>query len=253
MSGRIRLSGKEVPGLAARVFGSAFLPSGATGAASEAVEFLELTGADGLKTLAIEKEALSRSGWRAPNILLETPAYTVCDAGSSPAPFYCAVLADWAAATATTEGSATIVLQGGTLRHYLGAVPYFLAARGFSGMAADLAAGGVTATVAVAPDWSWHYQRFVSPARTVVASMANLPADIVATADAVIRAGAQPPDPCVANAGGRFEIGSGEYRALKKRILADGWEIDAGLWTELMSFADRSLIKTSEKSRLGAG
>jgi hypothetical protein len=253
MSGRIRLSGKEVSGLAARVFASVFLPSGATGAASEAVEFLELTGAGGLTMLASEKEMLSRTGWRAPDILLETPSYVICDAGASPAPFYCAVLADWAAATAAMEGSAVIVLQGGTLGHYLGAVPYFLANRGLCGMAADLAPAGQTATSAVAPDLSWHYRRSLSPGREVIASMAGLPPRVAATADAVILAAAQPFDLPGTGAGSGFEIGSGDYRSLKTRILAEGWEIDADLWADLMSFADRSLIKTSEKSRMGAG
>lgn len=253
MSGRTRLSGKEVSGLAARVFASAFLPSGATGAASEAVEFLELTGAGGLKMLAGEKEMLSRAGWRAPDVLLETPAYVICDAGASPAPFYCAVLADWTAATAAMEGSAVIVLRGGTLRHYLEAVPYFLANRRLCGMAADLAPAGRTAMSAMAQDSSWHYRRIPSPPREIIASMANLSSDVVAAADAVILAGARPFDLPATGAGGGFEIGADDNRSLKTRIGADGWEIDADLWTDLMSFADRSLIKTSEKSRIGAG
>jgi hypothetical protein len=59
----VRLSGKEVLGLAARVLTAAFPPSGATGGAAEAVEFLELSGANGLALLDTEKEALTAAAW----------------------------------------------------------------------------------------------------------------------------------------------------------------------------------------------
>ncbi len=46
---------------------------------------------------------------------------------------------------------------------------------------------------------------------------------------------------------------SADVAAARRRTTGRGWEVDHDLWASLMAFADRSLIATSEQSRLGAG
>lgn len=256
MRKKIRLSGKEVSGLAARVFGSAFLPSGAVGGASEAVEFLELTGEQGLERLDGEKDILIDTAWHAPEILAENELFAICDAGGSAAPFYAAALADWLAASLQTGGATTILLKGGLLQHYLAAIPYFLSGRGLAGMVINIEGDAVTLSASERSGASWRYVRLRSMPLSAVPLPEWLPRDAMNGVTTILCGFGSSPwpiDPFTMPAEDRFEIEGRDYSAMKTRILGTGWEIDAELWGSLMAFADRSLIKTSELSRLGAG
>lgn len=131
----IRLSGKEVAGLAARVLTASFLPSGATGGAAEAIEFLELTEGGALDRLDRQKEQLLDANWRAPVILDEREDSALVDAQGVPAHFHGPVLADWLCAMAGQAGAGTIFVSNCGSAELLGASAYALATRGFSSLA----------------------------------------------------------------------------------------------------------------------
>lgn len=256
MPDTIRLSTKEVSGLAARVFTSAFLPWGAIGAASEAIEFLELTGANGLSGLDLEKDDLLKAQWKAPDILEEGDGYAVCHAGLSPAPFYCAVLADWLAALVTERCSAVLALKGGLLHRYLGAVPYFMAKRGYSGIVLDRSDGGTALSAVVTSGSSWRYARIPSIATNALPMPRGVPDRIGEDAHILLfgfAKGGIEVDPLSLATEDGFEMSAAEYAEIKADVLTQGWQINANLWSSLMQFADRSLIGASERSRLGAG
>lgn len=256
MADVIRLSGKEVSGLAARVFASAFMPAGAVGSASEAVEFLELTGQEGLAELNREKDMLIGKRWQAPAILEEGLNYAVCDGGASPAPYYFAALADWLAAMATSNGSAAIVLRGVTFGRYLHAVPHLLARRGLCGFVSKLGRDAAEGSLVSLDGVEWIYRRLKDFNPDDRALPQALPGPRPSDGDALLVA-ARPSvldlQPLYVSGVTRGELSSGAYAKIKRAILASGWPIEPELWASLMTFADRSLIKTSEHSRLGAG
>lgn len=256
MQDAIRLSAKEIPGLAARVFTSAVMPMGATGSASEAVEFLELTGQHGLAGLDREKDELAGAQWRAPAILEEGAGYAVCDPGASPAPYYFACLADWLAAMTADTGMAAIVLRHCAFRRYLHVVPYLLARRGLSSFVAERGTDANTASVVSTSAATWRYSRLTGLRQDAISMPAHLPGGIVQDMDVLLvgsRTSEVQRDLLAGLPAGHYGISSSEYAARKAAIVAEGWPVDRALWESLMRFADRSLIRTSERSRLGAG
>lgn len=255
MAGTIRLSGKEVSGLAARVLASALMPAGAIGSASEAVEFLELAGQDGLAGLDREKDELLGAEWKAPDIIEEGAGFAVCEGGASPAAYYFAALADWLSVMAAASGSGVIVLRHGTFRRYLHVIPYLLARRELCGLALERGRGAVEVSWARADGNGW---RYCGP-RPVAPGAVHLPEGLPRQAReggttvllASRRGGAD--IGLDAFSGSGHVLSSSGLAAMKADILARGWPVDPPLWASLMAFADRSLIKTSEQSRLGAG
>lgn len=130
----IRLSGKEVAGLAARVLMADFLPSGATGGASEAIEFLELTEGGALDRLDRQKEELLDAGWRAPVVMAEREDAALVDAQNVPAHFHGPVLADWLAAMVGQAGAGNIFVSNCGSVELLGASAHMLATREISSL-----------------------------------------------------------------------------------------------------------------------
>lgn len=257
MTDTIRLSGKEVSGLAARVLASAFMPAGAVGAAAEAIEFLELIGADGLRRLDGETEQLLDMPWQPPAIVAEGPGHAVLDAGRTSALFHCAVLADFlVAAVADSGGRAAAVVRGGKMHRYLGTVPYFLSSRGLTGLVVELADGKAALSTSETHGPSWRYVRLADVRADSIILPGGYTLDMAEGASALLLAFAESPGDLRAfsmQTPRRFETTSDEYARRKSRILKEGWPVDAGLWSSLMCFADRSLVKTSDRSRLGAG
>lgn len=256
MRDAVHLSSKEVSGLAARVFASAFMPVGAIGSASEAVEFLELTGQQGLAGLDREKDELVGARWHAPVILEEGAGYAVCDLGESPAPYYFACLADWLVALLADAGAAAVVLRRGAFHRYLHVVPYLLARRGLSSLVLERGADADTASLVSTSGSTWHYTRLTGLQRDAIPMPPHLPGDVGGDMDALLigsRAGETERVHAPGPSAERWGISSSDYADRKASVVERGWPIDRALWESLMRFADRSLIKTSERSRLGAG
>jgi len=256
MADNIRLSGKEVSGLPGRVFGSASMPAGAIGRAAEGVEFLELTGQQGLEELDRDKEALSQAVWCAPTIVEEDGSRVTVDGGASPVPYYFAVLADWLVSMTIDSPSAEIVFRGGTFRRYLHVIPYLLARRGLNGIVSENkpAFGDLSFATVSADGWAYFRAPFQSSA------VMQLPLDTPMPCSSEVRLlaarhgdGGAWLEQCREQRADFIQTSSSTYSRTKTEILRSGWEIDPQVWASLMTFADRSLIKTSERSRLGAG
>ncbi|MBN3849311.1 hypothetical protein G3N58_21145 [Paraburkholderia sp. Ac-20342] len=290
LSAPVRLSGKEVPGLAARVLGTALMPWGASGGAAEAIEFGEFTSGGRLSALAGQLYSFDAAMWRAPEIVAEYDDCAVGDARGGSALFFGAALADWLCAWSSQRGRVAVALRNVAHPGDLHAVPYWLARHGYAGVvvaglpAGETAGGVLHATVfsaASAEGTGWRYAASHEPgavpaaARSFLAALqhgtpsqatfrALLQGDDVlladepdvtwlGEADAVIVA--SPPQPLAVLAGDAcaYTIDSTRFDALKARVRADGWTIPRAEWEQLMRFADRSLIRTSERSREGAG
>lgn len=291
----IRLSGKEVSGLAARVLMAGFLPSGATGGASEAIEFLELAEGGALAMLDRRKDDLAVTAWRAPAILAEASDAAIADAGGTPAHFYGPALADWLAAMVLETGAGAIGIARAGAADMLAATPHALARQGISSAALIAGEDGVCRfRMMLAGRQEWLMLRWPDGhAPAALGSLAGMTRpdgldDLRATARAcgdlaqalcAARSDAlaertgrlepgsavlaafrlDPPEDMIAvvsqiaQANGLAVLSSRDHAALKTRVLAEGWPMDRSLWERLMAFADRSLIATSERSRLGAG
>jgi hypothetical protein len=76
---------------------------------------------------------------------------------------------------------------------------------------------------------------------------------IVASARAIAGEQERPLTGQFARLPGAPKITSDELLARKQFTLAHGWPMPRQRWERMMAFADRSLIKTSERSREGAG
>ena len=57
----------------------------------------------------------------------------------------------------------------------------------------------------------------------------------------------------IRGAKGSLLCASDDIAAARRRTMGVGWAVDHDLWASLMAFADKSLIPSSEQSRLGAG
>lgn len=295
----VRLSGKEVAGLAARVLSAGFLPSGATGAASEAIEWLELTEGGALRRLDRQKEELLGARWHAPEVVAEAEDAAVVDARGVPAHFHGAVLADWLAAMVQNHGGGAIQAVNVDGPELLAASAYFLAECGISSVVMVAHPDrDACARLTLAGVQGWQMARWpdAETARDLAAAVEALRslrgrvgalrritgicrgiAASAARGDAQAFAGPRAPLPippgnavlaAFGPVGGKdmaerfpsaameagFEVlSSRDYAALKTRVLAEGWALDRSLWERLMAFADRALIATSERSRMGAG
>lgn len=131
----VHLSGKEVFGLAARVFGAAEMPVGCVGAAAESVDFVEYFSENGLALLDRSKDSLVGKKWTPPRILAETSAGGICDAAGESLLFAGPPIADWAAAMALAEGASAIVLFNADHMDFLASVVWRVAIRGLSSVA----------------------------------------------------------------------------------------------------------------------
>jgi hypothetical protein len=274
----IHLSLKEVSGLAARVLTSALMPAGAIGAAAEAVEFLELTGRGGLAALDAEKEQLLSCTWTNPRIPAEEGGVGLCDLGDAPAHAAVGPVADWLAALVAQHGVAAVALQGGRFPRMFDALGYFLAGRGLAGLVLvpPPAGAGEGSLVAVTQgDDGWAIAREPVAEQPATRGAADLRASLHALRTAKIQPSHRAGPGILRNgpwgdgvtavclawrraAGedrpeGASVTDAGRYAGLKRRILARGWAIERSLWESLMRFADRSLIRSSDRSRLGAG
>lgn len=287
----VRLSGKEVSGLAARVLVAALVPPGSTGGTSEACEFLELTEGGALSRLDGEKEALLEVEWTTPTVAAEAADAAVLDFGGCPAHHAGPALADWLAAMAIEHGRGVIAVENVASAELLAAGAHLLARQGIS--SATLTAGQDGAfrfRLVLAAAGAWLQLRWPDGRTPVPADAGTGLDDLLGYAGAVMQlasgiAGGQPaafaaretarPDVAgrailvafvrydAPQADAIFEQAAGQagvavvtsvrYAQLKSDLLARGWPIDRPLWERLMAFADRSLIPTSERSRQGAG
>jgi len=287
----VRLSGKEVAGLAARVLVAALVPPGATGGASEAIEFLELTEGAALARLDAQKQALTEVDWRIPVVTFEEGDVACVDGQDVPAHFFGAALADWLASIALEHGAGALHVADVGSIGLLAASTYFLAGQGLSSavLATDadgrpffrLALAGqdwlllqwpdgeapvvlLEAMATLSADRSGTLRRIIAGCRALAKEPAKF-ADrreapdlergnaIMVAFDDKIEPRALPALAGQAAAAGLKAISGADYSALKTRILAEGWPLDRPLWERLMAFADKSLIPTSERSRLGSG
>ncbi|MBN3851579.1 hypothetical protein G3N58_32940 [Paraburkholderia sp. Ac-20342] len=291
LSASVRLSGKEVPGLAVRVLGTALMPWGASAGAAEAVEFGELAGWRRLSRLARELDAFDASMWRAPDIVAEHEDHALCEANGGSALFFGAALADWLGAWAGQSGRVVVALRNVAHAADLHAIPYWLARRGYAGCVATglgVAAGagqrdgsGIVFSVASAEGDGWQYRAAHDPMAVPGAACSLLSAlkhgaPPRTAFDALLQTGGHSQadvrdfawlegnDAVVVAAPARslsgfigdacaYAIDSQHLSALKARAMAEGWPIPRDEWERLMRFADRSLIRTSERSREGAG
>lgn len=286
----VRLSGKEVSGLAARVLVAALVPPGATGGTSEACEFLELTEGGALSRLDADKEALLQVEWTTPAVTSEAADAAILDFGGRPAHHAGPAVADWLAAMAIEHGCGAVAVENIASAELLAAGAQLLARQGISSatltQAEDgavrfrlvLAGGGEWVQLRwpegkapIAMDVATNLDALRAHAETVVALAAGIAGGQAAalaardipgatTGRAVIVAflheGAVEADASMAEAASQAGVAvmsSARYAQLKSDVLARGWPMDRPLWERLMAFADRSLIPTSERSRQGAG
>jgi hypothetical protein len=286
----IRLSGKEISGLAARVLVAGLVPPGAIGGAAEVVELLELIEGGALARLDEEKDTLADVAWRAPEVTAERADAAIADCGFVPAHFHGPALSDWLAAMVLETGEGSLRVSRVGVPVLLGAVPCLLAAQGI-GSAVLLPGdkGLCRFRLALSKPGEWFVMTW--PDGEVPAAVAGALAGDAAGLDGLRRFRASCHDVRAAlEAGGplptvrewampsgdaflaAFSAGaaassletasaipglrlttSADLARLKAEALARGWPMDRPLWERLMAFADRSLIPTSERSRLGAG
>jgi hypothetical protein len=285
----VHLSSKEVPGLAARVLGTALMPWGASASASEAIEFGELVGWQRLDALAAQLDDFSTSMWRAPEIVAEHDDHALCDAHDGSALFFGAALADWLGAWSAQRGPVAVALRNVVHVADLHVIPYWLARQGYAGFVATGRAdgegrgegSGVVFSAASAGRVGWKYWAMQdSMARTDAAqtlmrelersmpSRAALKAFLLngrASCDedrgftwldqnhAVVVAQPVQTLAGLVDDAGMYTLDATRLSALKAQAMAEGWPIPRDQWEQLMRFADRSLIRSSDRSREGAG
>lgn len=294
----VHLSGKEIPGIAARVFGTALMPWGATGGAAQAIEFAELAGMGRLRALAGQLDSFDTAMWRAPEIVVERDVYALCDACGGSALFYAAALADWLDAWVGQQGDVIVGIRNVAHVDDLHAVSYWLARRGHAALvltsaARDEVMGGTGSAVLSAAtsrhdtDWihaTWTCTEAMPSALLSFASTLayEIPSDrawqalreISASwldddrhvetgghfnaqrdcgASAIVVAMKSPVSMDFARRSPAGSLDADRFAALQAKAAADSWPIPRTKWEQLMRFADRSLIHTSERSREGAG
>jgi hypothetical protein len=236
------------------------LPSGAIGSAVDAIEFLELSGQEGLRRLDKDM-VVDPQLWRAPRIERECQKGGICDATGTSAFFYAGALVEWLSAIGFEHEAGRVIVANGVHADYLTVVPYWLAQRGHSGAVVQIdAAGNATAAVACGqPNGGWTY---------ALVESANRPEDTIELSDIALWPPlSRPPDRGLAivrsiivlsRAGAAamprpVVLTSAALAARRQDVLRHGWQLDRELWEHLMTFADRSLVPSSERSRLGAG
>ncbi|MDB5998830.1 MAG: hypothetical protein JWP52_529 [Rhizobacter sp.] len=297
------------------------MPSGAIGGASAAVEFLELTGCDGLARLDTELNKLNGEMWRAPRILIEAENVALCEANNASALFYGAPLADWLSAMLVDSPQASIMVGGGLHSEVLAAVPCILARQGHSCLLIHIGNSplergrfSVSAGMSAGPEnWSFthtestpesldEWAHAMSKPLCSLEYLNDLTAAVVSwwgngdeagkenskgmpmpAANATPAAPAFPDGSDIAllvainghshqplesleeklntlHRDGRSDAAepattftASSFAARKKAVLAQGWPMPRERWTRLMAFADRTLVRSSEQSRLGAG
>jgi hypothetical protein len=255
----VHASLKELSVLPARIFTTMLLPPGAIGTAAEAVEFLEMSGQNGLARLDVDK-TVSPELWRAPRITREGVSRALCDGRGTSAFFYAGALADWLAAIAHAGEKGTIAIAGGAHADWLTAVPYWLARRGHSAAVVQIDdTGGVAAAVAIARGGEWRYDLV---AGDEIPADDDIGLDELSGWPSLERTGhraritrsiaiVEPRAP--AGPGWRPLLTSESLARTRQHVLRHGWPVERELWERLMTFADKSLIPSSEQSRLGAG
>ena len=288
----VRLSGKEIFGLAARVMSAAQMPIGCVGAAAEAIDFLEYFSGNGLLLLDRWNVELLQSSWRPPTPLVDTPTRVVCDALGESSLFAGPPLADWLAAMALEGGAASMAVVN--LRHgaYLPSLAYRLVSQGLScamlfaerraqapvrvvaiahgqgwTIAGNTLAGwpvaltklaralsGVAANVrSVASFDDWHHQWAARPWDEAI-SPALQSFGLLCAVGSVRTIVAK--DNCIEFSASNSDtrtINNNELSAARRHVREHGRPIGRDMWLRLMTFANRTLIPTSEQSRRGAG
>jgi hypothetical protein len=256
----VRASLKELAVLPARIFTTMLMPPGVIGSAADAVEFLELSGQNGLARLAADMK-VSPQLWRAPRVTDQAAGHAVCDGEGTSAFFYAGALADWLCAMLANSAKGVIAITGGAHSAYLAAVPYWLAQRGHAAAVVQLdAAGEVTATVSVVRNGAWTYDLVRGPQMpgddaidleqvtqwSRIEPSAKPRHEIVRSVAVVVRKGPEG-RPC------GMRLTSADLAQKREQVLQHGWPVERELWERLMTFSDRSLIASSDQSRLGAG
>lgn len=164
----VRLSGKEVAGLPARIFAAAEMPWGAVGGAAEVVEFLELSGQRGLTRAADDIAGFGPGSWRSAAFEALAPGRLVYRADRSSAHFFGTSLACWLDAAVRQAGSAIAVVLDAADSYAMTAVPWRLSQRGATSLAVGLGPddGVLLAAGHVGEDgWTYSHAR-VAMART---------------------------------------------------------------------------------------
>lgn len=286
----VRLSGKEVSGLAARVLVAALVPPGATGGTSEACEFLELTEGGALSRLDAEKEALLEVDWSTPDVTAEGADAAVLDFGGRPAHYAGPAVADWLAAMAIEHGRGAVAVENVASAELLAADVQLLARQGISSATLIRTEdGGVRFRLVLAAGGEWLQLRWPDDQAPIAADAGpelealrehalavtqlasgiaggqaaalvacDIPKATTGQAifvaflhEGVVKAAASMAE--ASPLAGVEVLTSMRYAQMKSDVLARGWPLDRPLWERLMAFADRSLIPTSERSRQGAG
>lgn len=302
----VRLSAKEISGIAARVLSAARMPVGCTGVAADAIDFLEFFSGDGLSFLDTHKEELEHGTWLPLHVQYESPTFALCDAQAESLFFAGPPAMDWLAALAFEQGQAAIVVRN--MKHSTGvaALAYRLAARGLScaiissrgrensssvraiGLCrgknwivtqqelpgsplflGDLLAMFDRQKDGIEPEMRTRrpVQEIANWLRAIQSGLQSSLSDPLAAAPSGTSLGNEnicfvvaiesrgdvnfSVDPAATIAGRR--ISDSELSEARKLARRDGRVLDRKTWERLMTFADRSLIPTSEHSRLGAG
>lgn len=307
---QVRLSRKEVSGLAARVLGTALMPWGAIGGAAQAIEFAELAGGERLRRLAGQMDEFDATMWRTPEIVIERDTYALCDAAGGSALFHAAALADWLDAWLGEQDSVAVGLRNVVHADDLHAISCWLARRGHAALVLTVAAQddvmedagrAVLSAASAGHDKDWTHARWtrvdtmpgellsfasrLTCDMPVVGAWQALPqicarwmsgdrqvetgqlldaprnATPDAMQDALPKTGASAvivamKSPVFMDLTGRPParcLDAEHFNALQVKAAAHGWPLPRAQWEQLMRFADRSLIHTSERSREGAG